>query len=134
MTSALAHLGNEYYQKQPGCVLCGANHAVNARLRNDRLGNWLRWKGSLGAAKADRYVPGDIFLGRYGKYELYVDQHQPAKFAQFSLFILAASTDADAPVTSGGSGGGGGGGGGGGSSGKGAAPAAQILIAPGLVQ
>jgi uncharacterized membrane protein YgcG len=126
---------DEYYLKQPNCVLCGGNRTVNARLRNDHLGNWLHWKGSLGAAKADTYMPGDIFLGRYGKYELFVDHRQPEKFAQFSLFVLAASTDADATVTSGGSGGGGGGSaGGGGSSGKGAAPAAQILIAPGLVQ
>jgi hypothetical protein len=100
---------DSYYQQGPLCVLCGkAARAVNPRL----TGRWLHWHALPGASgiRPDTDQPGDIPLGIYGHYELFVDARQAVKMPQFTTFILAASTQTDSSTSGGGGGGGGQGG------------------------
>jgi hypothetical protein len=98
-----------YYLQGPGCVLCISSAYKRKLVVNPRLsGHWLHWRASTGASgtRPDTYNEGDISLGRFGHYELFVDPHQSEKFPEFVAFILAASTQSD---TGGGSSAGGGG-------------------------
>jgi hypothetical protein len=62
-----------------------------------RLGRWLLWKSLPGASRPDS-VPApsadDNFIGRYGKYLIYVDRHQMQMLARFELFIAVAAHSA----------------------------------------
>jgi hypothetical protein len=110
-----------YYEQGPACVICKGKKGTRYVNRN-LTGNWLHWRALPGASRTDFYWPGDVPLGNYGHYELFVDHAQQEKVAKFALFVLAAATQSD---TSGGGGGGGGastGGGGGGGGGHGVAP------------
>jgi hypothetical protein len=131
-----------YYEQGPACVICkdericeGRKSCVNPAL----TGNWLHWRALAGASRPDYYRPGDVSLGNYGHYELFVDPDHQENVAKFALFVLAAATQSDTSggssaggggATSGGgsSGGGGGGGGGGAGSPLLSAPVPQLLI------
>jgi hypothetical protein len=128
---------DEHFLTGPDCIVCEARYAGKTKyVANKRLkGGWLHWRGLPGATRPDTYQEGDILVGRSGHYELYVDQKQPERFADFTIFVLAASTQADSAVT-GGSGGGsgataGGGGGGGGSKGPSALPSLLLTLPTG---
>jgi hypothetical protein len=121
-----------YYLTGPTCLICrqrNGKYAVNDRIK----GSWLRWRALPGATRLDNFAEGDIPLGRYGHYELFVDRDYPEKFVDFTIFAFAASTQSDSAV-SGGSGGGGasgaGGSGGGGSKGPQAATAGILIATP----
>jgi hypothetical protein len=95
-----------YYLRGPTCVLCipprgskDKHLQINQRL----MGHWLHWHALPGASgmRPDTYMLGDVFLGIYGHYELYVDWRQQAKFPEFVVFILAASTQVDTAGASG---------------------------------
>jgi hypothetical protein len=92
-----------YYLQGPLCVLCkhGRRLVANPRLS----GRWLHWKALIGASgrRPDTWVPGDIPLGIYGHYELFVDYTQALKASQFIVFALAASTQTDSSGPGGGS-------------------------------
>jgi hypothetical protein len=75
---------DEYYLKGPGCVVCLKNgqHYVekfphNLEVNANLKGNWLHWRALPGATKGDNYFEGDIPLGQYGHYELFVDGNHP---------------------------------------------------------
>ena len=117
-----------YYLQGPNCVLCSSRHyrrsnslEVNPRLK----GGWLRWRALPGASgfRPDTYEPGDISLGQFGHYELFIDRNQQEKLPVFVVFILAASTQTDSG-TAGSTGASQGG------SGAGAKSAVQALFAP----
>jgi hypothetical protein len=89
----------------------------------------------LERAKGDNYSAEDIYLGRAGKYELFVNHKCPGKYAEFVLFVLAAATESPTSTGGGGAGGGGAGGGGGGVGAKAfsfgsAQPLLTIPVAP----
>ena len=112
-----------YYLRGPTCVLCASPKGliVNWRLK----GAWLHWRALPGAsgARQDTYKVGDVPLGRFGHYELFVDPGQQSKFPEFVMFVLAASTQSD--TSSAGSGGAGGG--------NGSAQAKQALQGLGIL-
>jgi hypothetical protein len=125
---------DEHFLTGPTCIVCERRNAGKTTYAaNERLkGRWLHWRGLPGATPPgpDTYRDGDIFVGRSGHYELYVDPKHPEKFADFTIFVLAASTQADSAVT-GGSGGGAGagaGGGGGGGNAKGSPALPSLLL------
>jgi hypothetical protein len=124
---------DEHYRIGPTCLVCRkCNGRRSVLVANDKLkGRWLHWRSLPGATRSDNYDDNDIPLGQYGHYELFVDRNQADKFADFSIFALAASTLTDSAVSGGSGGGGAGGGGGGGASkGQGAQPAGLFLTLP----
>jgi uncharacterized membrane protein YgcG len=96
---------DDYYMQEPACVICQKTENSRLYVNSDLTGRWLRWRALPGASRPDYYHPGDVSLGNYGHYELFVDPAQQEKLAKFALFVLAAATQSD---TSGGSSAGGG--------------------------
>ena len=118
-----------YYVTGPTCLICrkrNGQYAVNDRIK----GRWLHWRALPGATRPDNFAEGDIPLGRYGHYELFADRDHPEKFADFTIFAFAASTQSDSAISGGSGGGGAGGGGGGGAKGPQAAPAGILIATP----
>ena len=116
---------DEHYLKGPACAICMRRKNSKAGLvPNERLQpGWLRWRNLPGAGSRPERPPleGDQPLGTFGHHELFVAQGQGAKFAEFTLFILAASTQTDATSVSNNASSGGG---------KGGKPTTQSLITP----
>jgi hypothetical protein len=117
---------DEHYLKGPACAVCMRRHLSKTRLvPNERLQpGWLRWRNLPGAgSRPERLpLPGDQPLGTFGHHELFAAQGQGSKFAEFTLFILAASTQTDATSASNSTSSTGGG--------KGNKPGTQTLITP----
>lgn len=98
---------DEYFLTGPGCIVClkagshaSTNSTVDLRANPLLKGRWLHWRGLAGATRADTYEPNDIYLGREGHYELFVDGRRPEAFVNFVAATLAAATQSP---TSGGS-------------------------------
>jgi hypothetical protein len=129
---------DEHYLKRPGCVVClrleeGAygkgNRVINETLR----AGWLRWINLSGAGNKEERSPAphDVSMGVYGHHELFVAKGQTDKFVEFTMFVLAASTQTDATSPTGGFGGGRNGYGGGGGGDRGGTKAAtQSVVGP----
>jgi hypothetical protein len=122
---------DEHFLAGPTCAVCMKRIAGRRiYIANESLkGHWLHWRSLSGAAngRPDTYRPGDIYVGQSGHYELYVDPGQVKKFADFTIFVLAASTQTDSAVT------GGSGGGGAGASGAGGGGSKSPVAQPGLL-
>ena len=106
--SYVTQIDDKRYLTGPGCIVCddaGGRH-INPNLE----GAWLHWKDWSGRpVPANRMaLPGDIYLGRSGHLELYVDGRVPWKFVEFTIAVLSASTIADQPISAGTTGGAGG--------------------------
>jgi hypothetical protein len=108
-TSAFStEIPDEQHLRDPStCILCYGRRGltINKKLQ----GTWLHWRDLNGAPVDPRRAiqPGDVRLGQSGHYELYADQEEPWAFVEFSMAVLAASTQADQPAASAGAGGGG---------------------------
>jgi hypothetical protein len=117
---------DEHYLKGPACAVCMRRHSSKTRLvPNERLQPaWLRWRNLPGAGSRPERppLPGDQPLGTFGHHELFAAQGQGSKFAEFTLFVLAASTQTDATSASNSTSSAGGG--------KGNKPGTQSLITP----
>jgi hypothetical protein len=95
---------DEHYLKGPACIVCLRRDRYGKRrlTKNENLqAGWLRWVNLPGAGNfAERPpAPGDQSLGVYGHHELFAAQGQGDKFVEFTMFILAASTQTDATGT-----------------------------------
>lgn len=131
---------DEHYFERPLCIVCRNwngrrwEYSVNDKLK----GGWLHWKSTQDVLapsnyrwRPDNYEEGDILLGKFDHYELYVDKRQTEKFSDFVIFAMVGATQSSSAISGGSGGGASGGGGGGGGSAKG--PQAQptgILIGP----
>jgi hypothetical protein len=95
---------DEHYLKGPACIVClrRGKYGKGRLTKNENLqAGWLRWVNLPGAGNgaARPPAPGDQSLGVYGHHELFVAQGQGDKFVEFTLFVLAASTQIDATGT-----------------------------------
>ncbi len=96
---------DEHYLRGPACIVClRRSKARKGHLtKNENLqAGWLRWVNLPGAGNsAERPpAPGDRSLGVYGHHELFLAQGQGDKLVEFTLFVLAASTQTDATASS----------------------------------
>jgi hypothetical protein len=91
---------DDHYLQGPACIVC-LRHGRRVPNENLRAG-WLRWVNLAGASNHDERppLPGDRTLGVYGHHELFVAQGQGEKLAEFTMFVLAASTQTDATNSS----------------------------------
>ena len=123
---------DDHYLTGPVCVVCRKwiGHKWEYRANDKLKGGWLHWRSLYGRNRRDTWVEGDVPLGQYGHYELFVDRWQRDKFADFNIFVLAVSTLSDASVNGGAGGGGAGGGAGGGSKSPQASPAGILIGTP----
>jgi hypothetical protein len=86
---------------KPGCIVCLMDESKpysrhNITLNETLRGRWLRWHNiGYGIRDDNPPAPGDVPLGTYGGYELYVDGHHPGRFAEFALAVLAAATQSE---------------------------------------
>ncbi len=118
------YVRDEYYLKGPACAVC-LRHGHLTKSENLQAG-WLRWVNLPGAGNPEARppLPGDRSLGVFGHHELFLTQGQGDRLAEFTLFVLAASTQVDATSASNGFSGPGGGRGGANR------PGTQSLITP----
>jgi hypothetical protein len=102
---------DEFYLRRPRCIVCLINESrilrpdfdarkltVNDLTVNPNLkGQWLRWRPQAGAMDLRPRPPvaGDISIGVHGNYEFYLSPKLAARLGEFTLFVLAASTQAD---------------------------------------
>jgi hypothetical protein len=91
---------DEHYLRGPACIVCLRGKYAKGRLaKNENLqAGWLRWVNLPGAGNtaARPPAPGDQSFGVFGHHELFVAQGQGDKFVEFTMFVLAASTQVDA--------------------------------------
>ncbi len=79
---------------------------INRRLLpKPHHGRWLLWEALPGASRPTS-IPApnpakDIYLGTYGGYALYADGEQQDRFAEFVIFITAASASVPNPSSQG---------------------------------
>jgi hypothetical protein len=97
---------DEHYLRPPACVVClrsgrygkGPLKKKDLTINKNLQAGWLRWVNLPGAGNLTQRppAPGDQSLGVYGHHELFAAQGQGDKFVEFTMFILAASTQIDA--------------------------------------
>jgi hypothetical protein len=107
-SSFSTEIPDEQYLRDPStCIVCYGRRGltINKKLQ----GTWLHWRDLNGAPVDPRraYQTGDVLLGQSDHYELYADGERAWKFVEFSMAILAASTQADQAPASGAAGAGG---------------------------
>jgi hypothetical protein len=82
---------DEHYLTTEFCVLCyGRNgKTINQNLRGD----WLHWDNVSGRPVWPNRArhPGDISLGRFGRYEFFVSADNAQKFVTFTAAVLLAT-------------------------------------------
>lgn len=126
---------DEHYLTGPTCIVCERWIAgKRKRVANENLkGGWLHWRSLPGANRPDNFTGSDIPIGQSGHYQFFVPAAQAEKFADFSIFVLSASTQTDSTI-SGGAGGGNAAGAGGAAASKlpAANPAAILIGSPTL--
>jgi hypothetical protein len=92
---------DEHYLRGPACIVClrHGRYGKGRLTKNENLqAGWLRWVNLPGAGNLAQRppAPGDQSMGVYGHHELFVAQGQGDKFVEFTMFVLAASTQIDA--------------------------------------
>lgn len=103
-------VGRAAYSRPDENALCVS---VNPRLLPLRdqsgvsYGRWLKWSSVDGSSPSSEPPPmeGDIRLGQFGNYVLFIDGRQPDRLAQFELFIAVAAASSQSPSSAGGAGG-----------------------------
>jgi hypothetical protein len=85
---------DEHFLSGPTCIVCAARDHRGLTINSDIKGAWLHWLENnqpppFNPRRAPQ--PGDISLGRSGRYEFFTSREKAQKFVDFEVAVLSAT-------------------------------------------